>query len=327
LEGLLKRIVAGLTISAASAALAVVAYAAELPTWAYPVNPPGGGAAQTASDDKTLYEVPDSTVKLTKAQIGGRPTVPDWHPNDHPQMPDIVAKGRGTEVRACGYCHQPSGVGRPENAALTGLTPEYIRQQVLAFRDGQRQGSEPKRTPQNLMIAVAKGVTDAELTQAAVYFSELKPKSFVKVVEADSVPKTTVAGGMVVKAHDGGMEAIGNRMIEVPDDFERAENRDPRTMYTAYVPKGTLAKGEALVRSGGNGKTVACGICHGADLKGVGDIPMIAGRSPSYIIRQLYDIQNGMRSGGQTALMKQVVAKMTTEDMIAVAAYAASRQP
>ena len=325
----MKNVAAALTISAASAALAAVAYAAELPTWAYPVNPPGGAGqgAQAAAQDKTLYEVPDSTVKLTRAQIGGRPVVPDWHPNDHPPMPDIVAKGRGNEVRACGFCHQPSGVGRPENAALTGLTPEYIRQQVLAFRNGERQGSEPKRVPQNLMIAVAKAVSDAELAQAAVYFSELKAKSFVKVVEAAMVPKTTVAGGMVVKTHEGGMEPIGNRLIEVPDDFERAENRDPRTTYTAYVPPGTLAKGQALVTTGGNGATIACGVCHGADLKGVADIPTIAGRSPSYIIRQLYDIQNGTRSGAQTALMKQVVAKMTIEDMIAVAAYAASKEP
>jgi cytochrome c553 len=326
----LKTFVAAIAISAASAALAAVAWAAELPTWAYPVNPPGGGAAQAAraaAQDKTLYEVPGSAVKLTRAQIGGRPVVPDWHPNDHPPMPDIVAKGRGNEVRACGFCHQPSGVGRPENAALTGLTPEYIRQQVLAFRNGERQGSEPKRVPQILMIAVAKAVTDAELTQAAVYFSELKPKSFVKVVEAAMVPKTSVAGGMVVKASSGGMEPIGNRLIEVPDDFERAENRDPRTTYTAYVPPGTLAKGQALVTTGGNGTTIACGVCHGADLKGLADIPTIAGRSPSYIIRQLYDIQNGTRSGAQTALMKQVVAKMTIEDMIAVAAYAASKEP
>jgi len=114
----LKRVLAGLTISAASAALGAVAYAAEIPSWAYPLNPPGGGATQAASDDKTLYEVPDSAVKLTKAQIGGRPVVPDWHPGDHPAMPDIVAKGRGNDVRACGFCHQPSGVGRPENAAL-----------------------------------------------------------------------------------------------------------------------------------------------------------------------------------------------------------------
>ena len=88
---------------------------------------------------------------------------------------------------------------------------------------------------------------------------------------------------------------------------------------------GTLAKGKQLVTTGGNGTTIACGICHGPDLKGVGNIPMLAGRSPSYLIRHLYDIQTGTLSGAQTALMKQVVAKMTTEDMIAVAAYAASQ--
>lgn len=321
----MKPLVSSVVLSASCGFLAAVAYAAELPTWAYPVNAPAPAGAQAPADDGKLHEVPGTPVKLTRTQIAGRPTVPDWHAGDHPQMPDIVAKGRGTEVRACGFCHTPSGVGRPENAALTGLTPEYMKEQVKAFRDGQRQGSEPKRVPQNSMIAVAKAATDAEVEEAAAYFAKLKPQSFVKVVEAAMVPKIGVAGGMVMKAEGGGMEPVGNRLIEVPDDFERAENRDPRTTYTAYVAPGTLAKGKHLVTTGGDATTIACGICHGPDLKGVGNIPMLAGRSPSYLIRQLYDIQNGTRSGAQTALMKQVVAKMTTEDMIAVAAYAASQ--
>ena len=195
---------------------------------------------------------------------------------------------------ACATCHTPSGAGRPENANVQGLTPGYIKQQIANFRNGNRNGSEAKRVPQNLMIAIAKAVTDAEVEEAAAYFSKVKVETFVKVVESATSPKTTVVGGMLAKHPEGGTEPIGNRLIEVPDDLEIAENRDSRTTYTAYVPMGSLKKGEALVSNGG-GKTIQCAVCHGADLKGLGDVPRIAGRSPSYVFRQLYDIKTGKR--------------------------------
>lgn len=77
----------------------------------------------------------------------------------------------------------------------------------------------------------------------------------------------------------------------------------------------------------GAGKTTQCGTCHGADLKGLGPVPGLAGRSPSYLVRQLYDMQHGARKGTWTELMKPVVAKLSDEDMIAIAAYTASLQP
>lgn len=322
----MKTSAAIVTLCLSSVAMAAIAYAAELPIWAYPLNPPAAPGAQPPKDDGTPKHVPNSTVALTRTQIAGRDGVPDWHPEDHPAMPDIVNKGRMPDVRACGYCHTPSGVGRPENASLAGLTPGYIKQQVLNFKNGDRKGSEPKRVPQNLMMGIAQHVTDAEVEQAAAYFSSLKAMSYVKVVEAATVPKTTVIGGMMAKAPEGGTEPIGNRIIEVPNDTEQAELRDDRTMFTAYVPMGSLKKGEALVATGGNGKTVQCGVCHGADLKGLGDVPRIAGRSPSFLMRQLYDIQNGTRSGS-AQLMKQVVAKLDNDDMVAIVAYVASREP
>jgi cytochrome c553 len=82
-----------------------------------------------------------------------------------------------------------------------------------------------------------------------------------------------------------------------------------------------------LVKTGGAGATVACSICHGADLKGVGPIPGIAGRSPSYIVRQLHDIQQGTRAGAMSALMKPTVEKLTNAEMNAIAAYLATQQP
>jgi len=76
----------------------------EFPTWAFPTNPPPppGARPQLPKDDGTLLHVPDSDVALTRTQIEGRDTVPDWHPNDHPPMPDIVKNGR-EGVRACAY--------------------------------------------------------------------------------------------------------------------------------------------------------------------------------------------------------------------------------
>jgi cytochrome c553 len=322
----MKNSAAVLTLCASSVTLAAAAYAAELPSWAYPLNPPAALGAQAPADDGSPKHVPNSTVALTRAQIAGRDGVPDWHPETHPAMPDIVNKGRMPDVRACGYCHLPNGQGRPENTGLAGLTPGYIKQQVQNFRNGERKGSEPKRVPQNLMMGIAQHVTDAEVEQAAAYFSTLKPLSFIKIVEATTAPKTTVIGGMMAKAPGGGTEPIGNRIIEVPDDTEQAELRDDKTNFTAYVPVGALKKGEMLVTTGANGKTLQCGICHGPDLKGLGDVPRIAGRSPSFLIRQLYDIQNGTRSGS-AALMKQVVAKLDNNDMVAISAYVASREP
>jgi cytochrome c553 len=321
----LSKFVTFVAILAAMAAPTAMATAAGLPVWAYPVNPPG---AAPTTDDGSVHHVPNSAVALTRTQIaaiGGE--VPDWHPDEHPPMPAIVAKGRAPQVYACGYCHLPSGAGRPENASLAGLTPAYIEQQMRAFRNGDRPGSEPGRLPQTVMIAVAKAATEAEIAEAAVYFASLKPASFIRVVETSSVPKTVVAGWTLTTAPDGGSEPMGNRIIEMPEDFERFELRDSRTPYVAYVPVGSIARGARLVATGGDGKTVQCAGCHGPELKGLTNAPRLTGRSPSYLIRQLYDFRNGTRKGETAKLMEPVVANLTDEDLVALAAYLASREP
>jgi cytochrome c553 len=136
-----------------------------------------------------------------------------------------------------------------------------------------------------------------------------------------------VAHGSKPNADAGGMEPIGQRIIETPENLERTELRDDTSGFTAYVPVGSLKKGKALVTTGGAGKTMPCATCHGADLKGLGNVPSIAGRSPSYIVRQLYDIQGGARAGAATELMQPPVAKLTLDDMVSIAAYTASLHP
>jgi cytochrome c553 len=175
------------------------------------------------------------------------------------------------------------------------------------------------------MINFAKAMSDDEIKAAAGYFSSMKWTPWIHVVETNTVPKTRIAGGMFLRLEGNEKEPIGKRIIEAPDNTESTELlRDSHSGFTAYVPQGSLKKGEALV-NGGGGKTIACANCHGADLQGLGPVPGIGGRSPSYLARQLYDMQQGDRHGVWTELMKPVVAKLTTDDMLAIVAYVASR--
>jgi cytochrome c553 len=177
------------------------------------------------------------------------------------------------------------------------------------------------------MIAIAKAMTEDEVKAAAEYFGSMKWTPWIKVVETNTVPKTHIAGGMFLALEGGEKEPLGQRIIEMPENTEATEVlRDPRSGFIAYAPAGSIKRGEALVTSGG-GKTIQCGICHGADLKGIGPVPGIAGRSPSYLVRQLYDMQQGARKGIWTDLMKPAVARLSEEDMLAIAAYTSSLMP
>jgi cytochrome c553 len=176
------------------------------------------------------------------------------------------------------------------------------------------------------MIAFAKAMTDEEIQQAAAYFGAMRWTQWIRVVEVNAVPKTRIQGGMFLRLEGNETEPIGNRIIEVPENTERTEVlRDPRSGFIAYAPMGSIKRGQALVTTGGNGRTIACAACHGANLEGIGPVPGIGGRSPSYLVRQMHDMQTGARKGSWSELMKPVVEKLTAEDFVSIAAYVASR--
>ena len=327
-------LVAASAISSLAQNPAPVTNAPGIPGWAYPV----AAGVPGPKDDGTIFHVPNSTVGMTLTQARNASDAPDWHPDEHPPMPDVVRHGRIADgVRACGYCHYPNGLGRPENASVAGLPIAYFMQQVNDFKNGLRKTSEPSMRPPQLMADTAKAATDADIRAAAEYFGSMKLKPWIKVVESKTAPRTQILGGMLVPLEDHSTEPIGNRIIEVPVDAHLTEGlRDSQSPFIAYVPEGSIAKGEALVTLGGArivagkivpGKTAACGVCHGADLTGLADIPPIAGRSPSYIVRQMLDMQKGNRNGPGVKLMKPVVANLTIQDMVEIAAYVSSRSP
>lgn len=325
------------------------------PLWAYGFEDaarPGDKASPQAPPSRNLRPNEDAGEQTRKRKLEGSAAeyslvdirdggnVIDWFPDMHPRMPDIIRLGPSKMQegrRGCGSCHLPTGGGRPENAPVAGLPPAYFIQQLKDFRNGVRRSADPRKPNTNTMIALAKAMTDEEITQAANYFAAVKWDKRVEVIETSLVPKTRIVGNLFLATEKERTQPIAGRLIEVPADEERAELfRDPRSGFVAYVPEGTLAKGKHLVTLGGaqivdnqivQGKTTPCTACHGPDLMGLAEAPPIAGRSPSYIARQLFDIQQGTRRGPGVELMKVVVSKLTPEDMVSISAYVASKFP
>jgi cytochrome c553 len=301
--------------------------------WAYGFpedgsTPPQNPACMLPKDDGSLRHVPGSSAAFTLTQISDCFGPADWFPEDHPAMPEVISHGRKPGVTACGLCHYPNGKGRPENAGVSGLPVAYFVQQMNDFKSGARKSAEPRKANTNRMIGFAKAMTDDEIKTAAEYFATMKWTTWIKVVETANVPKTRIAGGMFLALEGNETEPLGQRIIEVPVNAEETELlRNPRSSFIAYVPVGSIKKGEDLVMTGGGGKTTQCGICHGQNLEGLGPIPPLAGRSPSYMARQMYDIQHGTRNGPSALLMQNVVAKLTPDDIVAISAYLTSRTP
>ena len=118
---------------------------AEFPSWAYGVTmppPPPGAAPATAAPapaaagargggaapDTTLHSLPGAPQQFTRAQIANQYGPADWYPGDHPQMPEIVARGKQPQnVAACSLCHMPNGKGRPENAPVAGFPVTNVK--------------------------------------------------------------------------------------------------------------------------------------------------------------------------------------------------------
>jgi cytochrome c553 len=299
------------------------------PYWAFTGNPPANAAHAPAKkpDGRTPLHVPGSKQAFTQRQIDAAAfNPPDWHPGGHPPMPEIVAHGRKPAVMACGFCHLPNGQGRPENSSLAGLPAAYIIQQMVDFTSGRRKPSK-NTVPIEAMTTHETKANAAEIKAAADYFSQVKPKPWIRVVQTGTVPKTHASAWMLVRMAGGGMKPIGHRIIETPVNQGLTELRDDASGFIAYVPPGSVEKGKALATTGGAGETMNCEMCHGPGLRGKGNVPSIAGRSPSYIVRQLYDFRSGSRNGPDAQLMKPVTARLTLDDMISLAAYLASLHP
>jgi cytochrome c553 len=310
---------------------------ATVPAWLFPVDPPDAGA-EAAPAQLEVVRLPGSRVTFNQAQLTDLFYAPDWFPQTHRALPEIVARGRAPDVYACGYCHSPRGQGRPENSALAGLPAAYIERQVAAFKSGARGRLAPESyPPTDLMIHVAAHAASQEVAAAAEYFSQQRLLPRVRVIESARVPHARVAGLVYTAIPGEGEEDLGERLLEYSPDPVRHGKRDETMRYWAYVPPGSIRRGRALAGDDPTGQgdrspstrspSLYCTACHGAGLGGVGLVPPLAGRSPSYLLRQLIAFKTGVRATPEGAPMAAVVADLALRDLIAAAAYAASLPP
>ena len=325
------------------------------PLWAYGFDTrpaPGDKAQPQAPPNRNLRPNEDAGEQTRPRHVNGSKAayslvdvrdgqnVIDWFPSDHPSMPSVVAHGPARlaeKTRGCGSCHLPNGKGRPENAQPGGLPVPYFMRQIQDFRNGLRHTADPRKPNTNTMVDLAKAMTDDEVRAAAEYFSAIKYTPWIRVVETERVPKTKISGNLFLPIEQEKTEPIAGRIIEMPENVEQAETlRNPHSGFVAYAPLGSIKKGQDLVTTGGmrvvgneiiQGKSTPCITCHGLDLMGVADVPPIAGRSPSYLVRQIWDIQQGTRNGAAVQLMKMAIAKLNEEDLVNIAAYVSSRPP
>jgi cytochrome c553 len=294
------------------------------PVWAYPVAPKDYGPP---ADDGSVRHVPGSSKGFTLTEIRDLFYARDWFPEKHAPMPSIVATGRPPNLRPCGVCHRPEGIGGPENASLAGLSADYIMRQIEDYRAGVRSTAVKERAHVFRMIAALKELTPAEIKEIAAYYAAMKLERRIKVVEATTVPASYVPNWYYTPKLDGTSEPLGDRIIEMPDDEENFVNRDARVTFTAYVPPGSIARGAALVSGAQADRIPACAACHGEGLKGNADIPPLVGRSPSLIFRQLYEFKAGLRHGSMAEPMIENAKNMSLADMVAIAAYLANQTP
>jgi len=295
-----------------------------VPAWAFPlVNPTG---PVPPPDSVELVRVPNSTRAFTRKQVGNGFDTIDWFPEQHPRMPSPVQYGVRPDGRACALCHLPDGQGRPENGTLAGLPVEYIVRQMRAFRDETRVSAAPG-SPTGSMHRVARGFTnDDDIRLAAQYYSRLRLTRRNVIREVRDVPKTTIAG-MLYAYNGDGTEPIAGRLIEVPQTLERHELKDPWVPYITYVPVGSVARGRKIATRGPAGAATACATCHGPALLGVGEVPAIAGRSPTNMLRQLINFRTRARHDSTAAPMYAVSDVLSLDDMVALAAYIGSLPP
>jgi cytochrome c553 len=332
---------AGVLAVASLLTMAVVGAQDGPPPWAYgfaapgpePAPPPCPPQAKAHDcsrpgavwkEDGIVQRLPGTDRTFSIVQVQAHYDPADWYPDEHPAPPPIVQYGRQSDkVRACAHCHYHNGQGKPENAHVAGLPVKYFVDQIALFRSGGRTSADPRKANMNEMIQIARYLTDAEVKAAADYYASMKWKPWVDVVEAEMVPKTRVsAAGLFLQLDGNETEPLGRRIVEVPAFRDRTERqRDPRAGFVAYVPPGSVERGKQLATTGGGGKTMQCGACHGGDLRGQGDVPGIADRTASYNMRQLYNYRAGTR---KSAVMQPVVSRLTVDEMTDIAAYLAS---
>lgn len=322
---------------------------ADMPLWAYGITtlpqpgdtatPQGWGRQFDPAIDhdeqlKPVLHVAGSSRSYSSIELSDWANAVDWFPDEHAPMPAVVQHGSaalGEKKRACAFCHRVNGGGRPENAPVAGLPVEYFLRQLDDFRSGRRHSTDPRKPNVPTMIAIAQAISSDEAHAAAEYYAAQSGAPRIRIIESSRAPPLQLRGNLFVATGNERTEPLADRIAEVLDGEHDTFNDNPHVGYIAYVPCDSIDRGRALVAASSTSVQTAalptaqsCTACHGADLHGLGPAPPLAGRSPSYLVRQLYDFKTGARDGSLAPLMKPVASRLSTQQMTDIAAYIAS---
>ncbi len=177
---------------------------------------------------------------------------------------DGDAEAGKAKAITCGACHGQDGNSvNPVWPSIAEQHPTYIVKQLQAFKSGAR--TEP------LMLGQAMMLSDEDMRDLAVYFSELP---------------------------------VATKVVADPT---------------------TLDHGERLYRGGSrDNNTPACIACHGPNGRGnpAASYPSLKGQYAVYAAAQLRAYASGARtSDGPTRIMRDIAAKLSEEDIVAVSSY------
>ncbi len=93
----------------------------------------------------------------------------------------------------------------------------------------------------------------------------------------------------------------------------------------SVVDRNSVARAEALYRGGNEeNKAAACLACHGPTGRGnpAATYPALQGQHATYTAKQLRDYAAEIRtSDGKTRIMRDIAARLSEEDIVAVASY------
>lgn len=278
----------------------------------------------TAAEAQQILTVNGSAVTYTMGERRDKFRAVDWFPEQHQTAPALVTRGRAPDVSACGRCHTVTGTGKPENASIAGLDKDYLVRQLKEMRSGHRVHPRVQMQP-SAMFSTAAHLSDQDIHIVSQWYSDMAYQTVLTVQEAEEVPPVANIGWLWALEKNGQPRKTAGRILEVARDGPAFEKADLRAGIIAYVPVGALARGRQLAENGAPG-IPACQSCHGAGLRG-GIAPALAGRYPNYMIRQILGFANGRRSGAYAPQMTSFAQHLRRDDMIAVAAFAASLTP
>jgi cytochrome c553 len=156
----------------------------------------------------------------------------------------------------------------------------------------------------------ANGVWPILAGQHASYL-EKQLKNFKSAERADPVMQGMVAGLNEVDIQD--IAAYYESQKSKPVAFDKA----------------LVARGEGIYRGGITEISVAaCIACHGPDAGGNGpaSYPSLKGQHSEYLVAQLKKFRAGTRANDSYSMMRSLTARMSDEEIMAVAAYISAIQ-